>query len=94
MKQFNDNSLNSMKPRASSKTFANYILAKYRLRYRQRLLLERYKTRDMDPFSTSMVMSSAELATIYHVPDMSVLAPNLVRVGAKRGTAPANLPVD
>ena len=94
MKQFNDNSLNSLKPEGKSKTFANYIMAEYRLRYRQRLLLERYRTRDMDPFSTLIVMSSAELATIYHVPDMSVLAPNLVRVGAKRGTAPANLPVD
>jgi hypothetical protein len=94
IKQFNDSNLNSFKPEADSKTFANYLWAKSRLRYRQRILLQRYKNRSVDPFSSTIILSSAELATLFHVPDMVVMAPSLTRVGAKRGSAPGNLPVD
>jgi hypothetical protein len=49
-------------------------------------------TRDSDPQSTRFLFSTEELATIFHIPDMGVLAPSLTRVSAKRGGAPANLP--
>lgn len=93
LKQFNDSNLNGFKPNDVSKTYANYVMTDSRLRFRQRRLLRRYKRRDNDPFSTTIVMSSAELATLYHMPDMSVMGPALLRVGAKRGSAPVNLPV-
>ncbi len=93
IKQFNDQNLNSMVPIDASKTYANYIFTQERLRFRQRRLLRRYITRDTDPQSTRFLFSAEELATVFHIPDMAVLAPALTRVAAKRGSAPMNLPL-
>lgn len=92
IKQFNDLNLNSFKPYDDSKTYANYILADERLRYRQRKIIRRYKDRDLD--GVKFILSTEELATIFHLPDMSVVAPSVVYVEAKKGGAPANLPVE
>lgn len=92
LKQFNEENMNGFKPDNTSKTFANYIYKKSRLRYRQRKILRRYRNRSMD--GVQMVMNNEELATIFHMPDMSVMAPSLSRVEAKRGGAPANLPIE
>ena len=94
IKQFNDSNLNSLKPEGESKTFAGFVFTKRRLRYRQRTIFRRYKNRSGDPSETVNIFSSAELATLFHIPDMVVVAPSLTRVGAKRGSAPTNLPVD
>lgn len=93
IKQFNDQNLNSMVPNDDSKTYANFIFVEERLRYRQRRLFRRYISRDSDPQSSRFLFSSEELATIFHIPDMGVLAPSLTRVSAKRGGAPSNLPL-
>ncbi|MBP9728346.1 MAG: hypothetical protein KBD27_03130 [Candidatus Moranbacteria bacterium] len=93
IKQFNDFNLNSFKPNDDSKTYANYIFTEERLRFRQRRLLRRYRTRDSDPQSSRFMLSTEELATIFHIPDMAVTAPTLTRVAARRGGAPMNLPL-
>ncbi len=93
IKQFNDLSLNSMVPDDLSKTYASYLFVEPRLRYRQRRLFRRYITRDGEPGENQFLFSSEELATIFHLPDMQVLAPTLSRVATKRGGAPSNLPV-
>lgn len=92
LKQFSDLNLNSFKPNDISKTYANYILADERLRYRQRKIFRRYK--DRDPDGVKFILSTEELATIFHLPDMSVVAPGIIHVEAKKGGAPANLPVE
>ena len=92
IKQFGDDNLNSLKPEDASKTYANFIFKKSRLRYRQRKLLRRYRGRSRD--GVLMTMSTEELATIFHLPDMNVMAPSLNRVEAKRGGAPSNLPIE
>jgi hypothetical protein len=48
----------------------------------------------MDGEGGFLVMSTEELATVFHFPDMNVLAPSLTRVEAKRGGAPSNLPIE
>ncbi len=93
IKQFNDISLNSMVPDDLSKTYAAYIMVDQRTRYRQRRLFRRYITRDSEPGENCFLFSSEELATVFHLPDMQVLAPSLTRVMTKRGGAPNNLPV-
>lgn len=93
IRQFNDSNHNSFKPNEPSKTYANYLFINSRLRFRQRRLLRRYKFRDPSPVSSMMVLSTAELATIFHIPDMAVTAPALSRVAAKRSSAPQNLPI-
>lgn len=45
------------------------------------------------PEKDHMVMSTEELATIFHIPSRAVEAPGLVRVASAVGEAPANLPV-
>jgi hypothetical protein len=94
IKQFNDANLNGFAPEDGSKTYANYLFTQSRLRYRQRRIFRRYRDRSRDDFNVTFVLSTSELATVFHVPDQSVLAPALSRVTAKRAGAPGNLPVD
>ena len=92
IKQFNDDSLNSIKPDNITKTSALYWFAKPRLRYKQRKIFRRYRNRSMD--GKTMTFSTEELATLFHLPDMNVMAPSVTRVEAKRGGAPSNLPIE
>lgn len=39
-------------------------------------------------------MNSEELATMYHLPDMSAMSPAIGRIEAKKGGPPLNLPVE
>lgn len=93
IKQFSDQNMNGFKPNDASKTYANYVMTQERLRFRQRRLFQRYVSRDSTPQETRFILSSEEMATIFHLPDMSVVAPTMMRVSAKRGNAPANLPI-
>ncbi len=94
IKQFNDMNLNSLKPNDKTKTTANFLFAHDRLRFRQRVIHTHYRDRDWDSASDPFFLSSEELATLYHLPDMAVTTPTMTRVAAKRGGAPANLPVE
>lgn len=94
IKQFNDENMNSMRPGPLSKTATLFVFKKSRMRYRQLRIFRRYKSRSFDTPDKGMTMSSEELATVYHLPDMNVLAPSLNRVEAKRGGAPSNLPIE
>ena len=94
IKQFNDMSLNSFKPNDSTKTNANFLFAQSRLRFRQRLLHTHYRDRDWDDSEHTFYLSTEELATVFHLPDMAVMTPTMSRVAAKRGGAPSNLPIE
>lgn len=94
IKQFNDMSLNSFKPNNETKTSVYSLFAKERLRFRQRLLHMHYRDRDWDDIDNTFYLSSEELATVFHLPDMAVMTPTITRVAAKRGGAPANLPIE
>ncbi len=94
IKQFNDMNLNSFKPIDTTKTQANYLFVQERLRFRQRLLHVHYRDRDWDDSAHTMYLSTAELATVFHLPDMAVMTPTITWVAAKRGSAPANLPIE
>jgi hypothetical protein len=91
IKQFNDLNLNNLKPNDISKTYANYFFKDSRLSFRQRKIFNRYRSRNVD--GKKMLLTTKELATVYHFPDMEVQAPSLMRVGSKKSTAPFNLPV-
>lgn len=91
IKQFNDLNLNQFKPHDNSKTYANYILKEERLRYRQRKIYKRYKDRDMS--GKVIFLSTKELATVFHFPNIEVKAPSILQVQSKRGSAPSNLPI-
>lgn len=89
--QFNDPNLNTLDKDNETKTYANYFFVKYRMLWAQRKIWNRYLTRDDD--GPNMYLNTEELATIFHLPDMSALSPSISRVEAKKGGAPINLPV-
>ena len=68
-------------------------------RYRQRTLLEAYKRRSVfnvpfkHVFGKPYVLTTEELATIFHFPGATVTTPTLTRVPSKKAEAPSNLPV-
>lgn len=93
LNDFTDRNMNGFKKGKRSETKADFFLVEERARQRKRRLFNRYLDRDDDPDDTSVYMSAEELATMFHPPDMSIVTPAVPRVPAKRGGAPANLPV-
>lgn len=89
--QFDDLNLNTLVQDVETKTFANYWFREYRLKWAQRKIFRRYITRDND--GPNMYLNIEELATIWHLPDMSAMSPAIGRIEAKKGGAPLNLPV-
>ncbi len=93
LKQFQDQNLNGFKPNDESKTYANYLMKEQRMLYRQRRIFNRYRSRSNQRYSVRFILNTEELATLFHFPDMSVVAPSLRKVESKKGGAPVNLPV-
>lgn len=91
IKQFSDNHTNQFFPVDRSKVYADYVFTESRAAYRMRKLLERY--RDRDDTGYVFHLSTEELATVFHLPDMSVMAPSVQRTDSRRGSAPSNLPL-
>lgn len=92
MKQFGDTNLNALKPDNRSKTFALYHFVESRLAFRQRRVVQNFRDRSFN--QGKWVFNIEELATVYHFPDISVKSPNVSKVDAKKGSAPANLPIE
>lgn len=64
--------------------------------YLKRKILKAYKLRSFfhPPYSKKpFVMSSEELATIYHFPGAVAETPSLERITSRKATAPSNLPI-
>lgn len=63
----------------------------------RRRIVEAYRRRQFfhAPFSFSnhMIMSTEEVATIFHIPSQATAAPGVERIQSATGEAPANLPV-
>lgn len=92
-KQFNTMHLNSLKPDPETKTNGpNYILKFTRRRFRERSILVNFQWRDFFGTNSGYMMSSEELATVYHFPGQLVRAPVLERSKAGLASAPENLP--
>lgn len=90
--QFNDPNLNTLKTNNDTKTYANYFFVKARTLWAKKKIFSRYITRDND--GPNLLLNTEELATIWHLPDMSALSPAIGRIEAKKGGAPLNLPVE
>lgn len=97
-RQFSSPDLNGFKLNALTKTGVDYVLKQTRESMRKRRLYNAYRLRSffMPPYSKkskSFVLSSEELATIYHFPGEVVHAPGFARIEAKKGAPPTNLPM-
>lgn len=90
IKEFSDNHTNQFIPVDRSKTYADYVNVDARKAFRMRQILTRY--RDRDGGFIQFHLSTAELATVFHLPDMSIVSPSVQYSSARRGGAPSNLP--
>ena len=101
MRQFGSKTLNGIRPHQ----FIPGIVYPWedflgiRKRYRQRTLLEAYKRRSVfnvpfrHVFGKPYVLTTEELATLFHFPGATATTPTLTRVPSKKAEAPSNLPV-
>lgn len=92
LKQFSDINTNGFSQDNDSKTFALHLFVDQRIKYRQRKILRRYRNRDRS--GKTFHLNTEELATVFHLPNMSVVAPSLRKIETKMGGAPANLPIE
>ncbi|MBI2021088.1 hypothetical protein HYS99_01070 [Candidatus Giovannonibacteria bacterium] len=95
-RQFSSQTLNGFKPNGERTTSADYFFVNTRVNMRKNWLFNAYQLRSFfhPPYkSDTIVLSSTELATIYHFPGMVAGAPSMERIEAKRGAPPPNLPV-
>jgi hypothetical protein len=103
-KPFSSEGWNGVNSAAWMKRFDDYPweigVEKLKDQYR-RELVQMYRRRQFfyDPFSFGiradevMVMSTEELATVFHIPSRAVETPGLARIQSATGEAPANLPI-
>jgi hypothetical protein len=104
-KPFSTEGWNGITSSAWMKKFDDYpweIGANKKKNLFRRKLVEAYRRRQFfyDPFfygglfaKDAMVMSTEELATIFHIPSHSTEMPGLARVPSATGDAPTNLPI-
>lgn len=97
VKQYSSNTLNKFSPARWMIPF-NYPWQDFRGKRQNRArhrLLEAYKRRSYfhPPFKTQpFVLSTEELATLFHFPGEAVQTPTLSRIPSKKSEAPSNLP--
>ena len=88
MKQFDD--FNYLK---SIKTKAKYFITSKRKYWKVKRFLRRYIERDFLE-TKSFILSSEELATMYHFPQMDVMAPLIKKAETKTVEPPTGLPLE
>ena len=100
MRQFGSSNLNGIKPLwFSGLTHSWQDFNDVRKRYRLSTLINAYKRRSFfeDPYKhlngKPYVLSTEEVATIFHFPGAVATTPTLMRAPTKKAEAPANLPI-
>lgn len=91
--QYQAGGSNGFAPHKKHWTKIDYFLPKYRVNRRKRKIFERYVRRDWIRGVPSYVLTTEELATVFHFPSITVQAPHMERIESKKGEPPANLPV-
>lgn len=91
--QYGTQNLNGFAPAKKHWTKVDYFFPKFRVHYRAKRLFHRFIHREFHAGSEPFILTTEELATIYHFPTISVQAPNLQRIESRKGEPPANLPV-
>lgn len=99
-KQFNSETLNGLKWKRWMTEFEDYpweFNVEKRKNKKRKHLIDAYRRRQYfhEPYSFPdyMVMSTEELATLYHIPSHAVTTPSLPRITSATGSAPSNLPL-
>ncbi len=83
--------LNALRPNGKISTEVHYWRVNSRITDRRRKILNAYRERSYFKGSGWLVLSTEELATLWHFPLVTVKTPMLRRAGARKGEAPAGL---
>lgn len=96
MKQFMDLDLNNLKPDMKvTATTAHYFFVDYRKNIKRTKLMSAYKDRTGTRGRKRYILTTDELATLWHFPIEAVVkAPLLQKSAGKRSEPPSSLPVD
>jgi len=90
--QFNTQNLNGFKP--NKKIFTKYKIFKKRRQANQKAeIFGQYKKRKFKP-KRAYVLSTEELATVFHIPGMFIEAETMAKLEAKKGSPPTGLPTE
>ncbi|MBU1119447.1 hypothetical protein KKH43_06210 [Patescibacteria group bacterium] len=92
MRIFTTENLNGLKPNTKNWTSVDYF-KKMRVPRRKRLIMKGFKGRDPWMGGNAYVMSTEEIATMYHFPYESVRTPTLERLDTRKAEPPPDLPV-
>lgn len=91
--QFNSSNLNAFKKYKRLTTHRDYFFIKSRVSYITRKLMKLYKRRSRKG-SYEFMLSTEELATLYHFPTITVKAPLLKKIEFKTAEPPMALPIE
>lgn len=94
MKQFNASDLNSLVVGHTCTSGPTYYRVKQRLNKIKSHLMEAYKHRSNEEGDTPFIMSTAEIATLFHFPSETVRAPLVSKTETKKAEPPARLPLE
>ncbi len=95
VKQFNAMDLNSFTVGGLSVTSGpTYYMVQRRLNRRKSFLMHAYKHRSNEEGEAPYIMSTAEIATIFHFPSEMVRAPLVSKTESKKAEPPARLPLE
>jgi len=89
--QFATLNLNALRPNPRFTTKAFYAMAGKRLAFKKRVILRLCRQRTF--WDKGFILNIEELASLWHFPTISVQAPMMPQVEAKKGTPPAELPL-
>jgi hypothetical protein len=91
LKQFNSKDLNAFKiNKEASTTVKTKLFQQGRLFLKKKNFYQAAAQRE--PEQKSIILTTEELATIYHFPTLKIKAPTLIRVLSKKGEPPIGLP--
>jgi len=92
-RQFSTQDLNRFTAHSKSVTSGKFPFKEARTAARKRKFYFNYRMRKFSRKFKPFVLTTEELATIYHFPTMTIEAPLVARLEAKRGEPPGTLPV-
>jgi len=93
IKHFSSTGLNALKP-GGNKTIAKLLLKDMRLAMLQNDILKNYRARNPDTTKGRYILSTTELATLWHFPFYMVKAPLVKKTEFTRAAPPAGLPLE
>lgn len=92
LKQFSTMDMNGFRPHKKVKTSAEYYFVEQRTNALRRKIFRQFKNRSMMG-GQAIYMNIEELASVWHFPVITVKAPSVQKMDAKRGEPPVALPI-